>query len=101
MCVRRGVVCVLCMPEQQGCFKGRESSPLMGCPERAAATLEVGEEATKQNNITQNNGTEVRPLFRVYRAVCPVSSVRKRLLRGGEWQSEGLVSPREKEGHIL
>lgn len=93
-CIR---LCVLCMPEQQGCCRGRVSSPLMGCLERAVATLEGGEtKTTIQNNIKQNNGTDLWLLFKVYRAVCPVCSVRQRLQRGGEWQSEGLASPREK-----
>lgn len=47
-CIR---LCVLCMPEQQGCCRGRVSSPLMGCLERAVATLEGG--GNKNNNTKQ------------------------------------------------
>lgn len=52
-CIR---LCVLCTPEQQGCCRGRVSSPLMGCLERAVATLDGGGGGTKttiQNNTKQ------------------------------------------------
>lgn len=49
-CIR---LCVLRMPEQQGCCRGRESSPLMGCLERASDHFGGKDEGDKNNNTKQ------------------------------------------------